>query len=177
MKFWFALIQVTELNADYLNAKIPMYFSITVCNFLSLRAFNSCYFFPLCFLHVFNLVYNGSEFIFLCSSHCFRHSPNFSSKVGVEFILVVLYIDGLSLFFNFHKTRTYRLWVKCYLSLVDIPYAYFSMFLGIFDSISQYIFNLFRPPIPEIHSVTIYMVLPCMCERSFSGNGEASSLS
>ena len=105
MKFWFALIQVTDPNVGYLNTRILVYFSIIVCNFLSLRACTSCYFFKLYFLHVFNLVYNGSEFIFLCSSHCFRHPPNVSSKVGVEFILVVLYIDGLSSFFIFHQTQ------------------------------------------------------------------------
>ena len=58
------------------------------------------------------LVYTGLEFILLCYVHCFRHSPNVSSKVGVEFILVVLYIDGLSSFFIFHQTQNISTMIK-----------------------------------------------------------------
>ena len=114
MRFWFLcnLIHFNTRNifeCGLLNVRISMYFSVAFCNLLSIRACTSCYFFTLCFLHVFDLVYDVSEFIFLCYGHCFRHSPNASSKVGVEFIRVVLYIDGLSLFFIFHQTQRYRL--------------------------------------------------------------------
>ena len=54
MKFLFSLIQVTKPNAGYLNARIHVYFSITVCTFLYLHACISYYFFPLCFIHVFD---------------------------------------------------------------------------------------------------------------------------
>ena len=119
-----------------LDVRIPVYFLVAVCTFLSLCACTSCYLFAWCFIHVFDLVYNGSKFIFLCSSRFFRYPPNISSKFGGEFILAVLYIDGLSLFFIFHQTWTYRPWPKCYIYLAYILYAYCSLFLGICDSIA-----------------------------------------
>ena len=186
MKFWFSLIQVTELNDGYLNAIILVYFSITVYTFLSLRACICCYFFTCMYFMLFLsimfssclwLVYNGLEFIFLCSGRWFRHSPNVSSKVGVEFIHAVLYIDGLSSFFIFHQTQNILTVIKVISCSCKRFLRKPLCFLGIRDSIDRYVFTLFQPPIFDIHYVTIRMALLYICERSLSGNGQSNSLS
>ena len=112
------------------------------------------------------------------TGHCFRHSPNISSKVGVEFIFLVLYIDGLSSFFLFHQTQIYvdrnR---SATLLLQTFPVQTALCFLVFCDSIAQYIFTLFQPPKYEFYYVTIYLALLYICDRSLSGNKEAISLS
>ena len=123
--------------------------------FFSFCACDSCYPFKLCFLHVIDLVYNGLEFILICSRHCLWYPPNVSSKIGVEFILVVLYISGLSSFCISHHTQTYQPWSKYYLALARIFYENCYVFLVFVTPYPDTSWYYFQPPIIDIPSARI----------------------
>ena len=174
---WPTLNTRNRVGCQRLDVRIPVYFLVAVFAFLLLHEHNSYFLFTLCFLCILDIVYNSSKFMFLCSRHCFGFPPDISSKFSMEFILIMLHVDGLLSFLIYHQTLTYWPRPKCYLALEEIICVDCSAFLENRDSMSNisYVFsttNLRKPILRQYN-----MAFLCICERPLFGNLEDNSLS
>ena len=120
-------------------------------------------------LHLIDSVYNGQEFILICSFHYLRYPLKFSSKTGVEFIPAVIYASKLSSFYYYHQTPNTTIVIET----LPCSYKHFpmqtSLFPWIFYSIARQIFLLFPTTnVLYLSCDNINLALLCMCKRSLS---------
>ena len=102
--------------------------------------FFSCYLLHCVVLHIVDLVYNGWEFIIICSYHYLQYSQTISSKAGVEFIPMVFCASGLSSFYLYHQTPNITTVIKALPRSYDHSPVQIALYPWYFDSIAQCIF-------------------------------------